>query len=106
MKIKGKLLTEEGFWKNSKPGDWFFTSDRIWIRYGEDGESSMHVVGATIRGEGSWDWNESKEAPTLSPSILTKKHTGTIFHGYMRNGELEYLPDSTVFPRTGDSDDE
>ncbi len=101
MKIKGNLLTEEEFWKSSKAGDWFFTDDTIWIRYGKNGEYSIHVVGATIAGEGSWNWNGSKESPTLSPSILTRKHTGTLFHGYMRDGELEYLPDSTIFPDIG-----
>lgn len=48
----------------------------------------------------SWDWDGNLEAPTLSPSILTKYEWGPQkeerrCHSYLRNGVFEFLGDCT-----------
>lgn len=44
-----------------------------------------------VLGKACWIWNGSKEAPTLSPSILHwgdgKDHPAT-WHGFLRDGKL------------------
>lgn len=47
-----------------------------------------------------WDWDGNLEAPTLSPSILTKHGTivdgvPTVCHSYLRAGVFEFLSDCT-----------
>lgn len=45
----------------------------------------------TVHGQATWQWNGSKESPTLSPSIL---HWGNghkepaTWHGFLRDGKL------------------
>lgn len=70
-----------------------------------EGNSGLHMLPiepTTKRPFWTWDGNE--QAPTLSPSILTKSsyYTGKdtpprkfICHSYLRNGVWEYLDDST-----------
>jgi hypothetical protein len=55
-----------------------------------------------------WNWNGSRDFPTLSPSILSRSTYGTaaphgshplggdhVCHCYVRNGQIEFLGDST-----------
>jgi hypothetical protein len=50
------------------------------------------IVSLPLSGEGHpvWQWDGNREAPTLSPSILTKSgdHTER-WHGFLRAGKLE-----------------
>ena len=94
------MLEEKEFWKNSKPGDWFFVDEkRFCFRYGPGKGHHFHISSVPVVGENAWEWNGDKEAPTISPSIKTSTTKGVVlFHGFMRDGELEYLSDSTVWP--------
>jgi hypothetical protein len=48
-----------------------------------------------------WDFNGDLEKPTFSPSILTRYDFGSdgqnpkICHSYIRNGQIEFLSDSS-----------
>lgn len=48
----------------------------------------------------SWDWDGSLDAPTLSPSILTKHGpvvdgVGQVCHSFLQGGVFDYLSDCT-----------
>lgn len=58
----------------------------------------MLPVSGDSNGRPVWDWDGNLEAPTLSPSILTKsswKGEETICHSYMHAGVMEFLGDCT-----------
>jgi hypothetical protein len=38
-----------------------------------------------------WDWNQDKERPTLSPSILSRGEHRC--HSFIRDGKIQYLGD-------------
>lgn len=64
--------------------------------------SGLHIlpvnVNVDIEGLATWTWDYSLTVPTLSPSILTRytsKGQSFLCHSYLRNGFLEFLPDST-----------
>jgi len=44
-----------------------------------------------------WEWDGDLEAPTLSPSIMTRTGPGMdhVCHSFLRAGIWEYLPDCT-----------
>lgn len=45
-----------------------------------------------------WEWDGNLEAPTLSPSVLSRFHRGdteVVCHSFLRGGVFEYLTDST-----------
>lgn len=44
-------------------------------------------------GPGRWTWNQSVEAPTVSPSIKTLI-PGRVCHLFVKEGELQFLGDS------------
>lgn len=43
----------------------------------------------------SWEWDENLDAPTLSPSILTRYGTDLVCHSFLKNGIFEFLSDCT-----------
>lgn len=43
---------------------------------------------------GGWEWNKSVDAPTLTPSILTKNHL-FVCHSYIIDGKVNFLSDCT-----------
>jgi hypothetical protein len=80
-------------------GDWCFINeeDYIGIRLGE-GERDCCILPIDRdepfidqNGKHGWKWNGSKEAPTLTPSILHwgngRKEPAT-WHGYLTDGKL------------------
>jgi hypothetical protein len=80
-------------------GDWCFINGEsyIGIRLGE-GETDCCILPVrkdddvtTTRDRTCWNWNGSKEAPTLTPSILhwgKGKNSPATWHGYMTDGKL------------------
>lgn len=62
----------------------------------------LHML--PVNGDGSkrptWDWNGDLEQVTLSPSVLTRVPRGEtqvelVCHSFLRNGQWEFLTDST-----------
>lgn len=66
---------------------------------GRGGGTGLHMLPVnTTTQSPSWEWNGDLEAPTLSPSILTKWESPKetfICHGYLRAGVFEFLDDCT-----------
>ena len=52
-----------------------------------------HYVG--IKGPVTWDWNQSLEAPTFSPSVLVWWSDTKRCHSFVRNGRIEFCGDCT-----------
>jgi hypothetical protein len=44
---------------------------------------------------GGWTWNGDHERPTFSPSVLVTDHAGSRCHSFVREGQIEFLTDST-----------
>lgn len=44
------------------------------------------VVTIPVFGHRAWNWNQDKEKPTLTPSIL--RRSGCRWHGWLTNGEF------------------
>lgn len=42
-----------------------------------------------------WQWNGDLEAVGLEPSISTKDSQGLVCHSFLRNGQWQFLTDST-----------
>lgn len=62
----------------------------------------LHVVGvvsAPAHPAPIWDWNQSLDRPTLSPSVLVTEFLGETprgrCHTYVRDGQIEFLGDCT-----------
>lgn len=82
---------------NGKKGDWCFLNNDtlLCLRWG-DGFAEVAMLYVADPGDGIkhqvWQWDGNKEAPTLSPSILSHtKRDGvdvTLWHGYLREGKL------------------
>jgi hypothetical protein len=53
----------------------------------------LPVSGVTERP--MWTFDGNLEAPTLSPSILTRHGDMLVCHSFLRNGVFEFLGDST-----------
>lgn len=47
------------------------------------------VGGVKVAGEGAWQWNGSREKPTVHPSVLLHGNDGPHWHGWLRNGVWE-----------------
>lgn len=65
-----------------------------------DGHGGMHMlpVNVTLLNRPSWQWDGNLEAPTLSPSILSRGSYvdgERICHSFLRAGVFEFLGDST-----------
>lgn len=76
--------------KNGQKGDWCFTNNDqyLFLRYGETLDDTCMVnVGDATRM--IWQWDGSKESPTISPSIRCFTGETTLWHGYLRKGKLE-----------------
>jgi hypothetical protein len=80
---------------NGTKGDWCFLNndELIAIRYGDsafEGTTIIPIAENAMQGKPHWQWNENKEAPTLSPSILVHPNPGWSagWHGWMRDGKL------------------
>jgi hypothetical protein len=53
-----------------------------------------------VSGPRAWQWNQSVETPTLSPSILVSWESGeerkrNVCHSFVREGRIEFLGDCT-----------
>lgn len=85
-------------------GDWAFTDDGTYIivRLPDDAAADQDLPNiAALRikpyadgedwagSEAVWNWNGSKDAPTLTPSIL--HHSVPEWHGYLTAGKLVTL---------------
>lgn len=76
---------------NGQKGDWCFLNDDalIALQWGERLEICIIKVKETSDVTGPiWQWNGSKETPTLSPSIRVFTQDKTLWHGFLREGKL------------------
>lgn len=60
----------------------------------ELGGSGLHLLPVTPNERASWTWDGNLEAPTVSPSILTRHGEG-VCHSFLRAGVFEFLGDCT-----------
>lgn len=57
--------------------------------------------GGPLSGDGPvWQWNNSLDLPTISPSLLARwtegeQHTPKVCHSFVRDGRIEFLTDCT-----------
>lgn len=57
--------------------------------------------GVPVRGPKAWGWNESLDAPTLTPSVLVYSHPRyeepdqPRCHTFIRDGQIQFLDDCT-----------
>lgn len=86
---------------NAQPGDWAFlnndTYSAIRLHEGEFGVCILPILKVGERWTGKpitakpWDWNGSKDNPTLTPSILhwgNGRNQPATWHGYLTDGKL------------------
>lgn len=60
------------------------------------GNDGIHILPVnTTLVQPSWDWDGDLEFPTISPSILTGKGGPQRCHSFLRNGNFQFLSDST-----------
>ena len=67
---------------------------------GPKGYDAIHMlpVNAPEIEKPSWDWDGNLDAPTLSPSILTRGGSGgssAVCHSFLKAGVFEFLTDCT-----------
>lgn len=65
---------------------------------GPEGYDGLHMLPVNApKGleKPSWEFNGNLEAPTLSPSILSKNGYVERCHSFLRDGVFEFLTDST-----------
>jgi len=85
----------EEFESKGKKGDWCFLNNDtlIALQFGDDHfkETVILPIAVTEHSPKPWSWNGSKDAPTLSPSILVHPNAGWSagWHGFLRDGILE-----------------
>lgn len=62
----------------------------------EDYGSGLHIlcVNTDVHSP-SWTWDGNLEAPTLTPSILTRSGDNFVCHSYLKVGVFEFLSDCT-----------
>lgn len=64
-----------------------------------NGMSGLHMLPVNSKVKSpSWDWDGNLEAPTVSPSILTKwwhLSNQVVCHSFLKAGVFEYLGDCT-----------
>jgi len=89
----------DDFDANGKKGDWCFVNDDIYIAIQLGDEKFNESCVLPISKEPAdqplnkiaWRWNGSKEAPTLTPSILhwgNGRDKPATWHGYLTDGKL------------------
>jgi hypothetical protein len=62
----------------------------------EFGGSGHHMLPVNSAEKSpSWEWNGSLDAPTLSPSILSRRRPEQVCHSFLRDGVFEFLGDCT-----------
>jgi hypothetical protein len=64
----------------------------------DDGNTGMHMLPVnTTEHSPSWAFDGNLEAPTISPSILTRSGPGgvRVCHSFLRGGVFEFLGDCT-----------
>lgn len=62
----------------------------------EDGGTGLHILPINSSTKSpSWDFDGNTEAPTLSPSILTRGGASRVCHSFLKNGVFEFLGDCT-----------
>ncbi len=76
----------ENYEAAKEPGDYFFNGNYIGIILPDGTFNSLPVSG--IHTKDSWQWNQNKEKPTLTPSIHCIGH----WHGYLTDGKLVSCP--------------
>jgi len=60
------------------------------------GHTGLHMLPVNTTAKSpSWTWDGNLEAPTLSPSILTRWTDKFVCHSFLRVGVFEYLGDCT-----------
>ncbi len=60
------------------------------------GGTGLHMLPVnTSEHSPSWEFDGNLEAPTLSPSILTRSGGDKVCHSFLRSGVLEFLADCT-----------
>lgn len=67
----------------------------VYLAFHCPGCGSDHSI-RTVNAKGpgpTWDWNGSIERPTFNPSVRVSG--GGVCHFFVRNGRIEYCPDST-----------
>ena len=59
----------------------------------ETGNSGLHMlpVNSSVKTP-QWSWDGNLEAPTLSPSVLTR-YGDRVCHSFIKNGVVEFLSD-------------
>jgi hypothetical protein len=62
-----------------------------------EGSVGLHIlpVNAPRLEKPSWDFDGNLEAPTLSPSILTRNGDGGVCHSFIQQGQFQFLGDCT-----------
>lgn len=81
--------TVEAFLQTGEVGDWAFTEDNAYICIETPGGTAILPIDPTVSAKHNtpcWTWDGSREAPTLTPSIL--HHGNPEWHGYMTKGKL------------------
>jgi hypothetical protein len=63
------------------------------VLFGGTGLHMLPVRGDTA-DQPSWDWDGDEDAPTLSPSVLTR-YNDDVCHSFIRGGMVEFLSDCT-----------
>lgn len=51
--------------------------------------------GPRVEGTDPWTWNNDREKPTLTPSVLVTDHAGNICHSFVNDGRIQFLGDCT-----------
>lgn len=61
------------------------------------GGTGLHIlpVAGDVNGKPQWSFDGNLDAPTLSPSILTRYGEDGVCHSFMRAGRIEFLSDCT-----------
>lgn len=71
--------------KNKEPAIWCEACGHFHIFY----------VNSFSPGGKLWIWNEKPESPSFMPSFYKKLGNSNICHFFVKNGQIEYLNDST-----------
>jgi hypothetical protein len=63
----------------------------------EFGGTGLHMLPVNTPGlsKPTWQWDGNLEAPTLNPSILSKRAEDQVCHSFLHNGEFQFLGDCT-----------
>ena len=48
-----------------------------------------------VSGANPWTWNDDRDKPTLSPSVLVTDNQGARCHSFVQDGQIQFLDDCT-----------